>query len=908
MFPNHIYGTRTIGRWPVVWQSQPMGQFSPEQYVSTKPVAADSDHEESGFGHAMNFAGNGVLRPLINSAFVEPINTVSETVNRTSEAVGGGKLLGQIHSMDYKPAEAYSGEWFAQNISAGLGALIPYTIAGKAAGTVMRGAGARFAVSGELASVLQSEKAAFVAGAFAYDGLKPLHDGETHFGNAAGGAAAFYVFGKGNEWSKGLSPTGQFAARAATGFAGADAHAFVSKAISQHDVPTWEELAQAGVSGATMNVVLPVVQDYGTRKLTDLQVRTPFGAPVDRYLSTRYGESKITPEVRALLEDNPWARVRISDYGDFNAKRNMIDVSKVQETQGAVAKGLEQIREARASNFETEFNQAATQLRSGNAEEAYQQFRSVRATQELNAHQAENVVDSSLGLTQRLVPENMAKELAAWPAPGGVSYEARWRQEFQQFSDSDGKWRPGDRVRATEEQRVVSDHPAEVAAGLVRDLQKAGFLAVFAGGSVRDEVMGGKPKDYDIATRATPDQVENLFESKGYKTILTGKQFGVINVVVGDTQYEIATLRTDGNYSDGRRPDGVQYVNSLYEDAARRDLTINAMFKDPTTSQVFDFFGGKQDIANKIIRTVGDPAQRFAEDRLRMMRVPRFASRYEGFEVAPETKEAVAQHASEVNSVSVERIREEMKGILTSKHPLTGLDFMMETGLMRAVLPEVAELTGPKAMQDPTWHPEGLTWTHTRMVLGNLVGSRWETMLGGLLHDIGKPGTQQILPDGKITNYAHAELGADMARDMVNRWNMSTAEKDHVVKLVADHMKMHTVQDWRRARLVELLGSKYFEDQVALQHADSVGTGRTDGLSKSQRDWLQEQHSQYNPVSDAKPLIVGKQLIDLGIKPGKRLGEIKDQAFDAQREGEFSDMASALNWLRTTFPTEIKPQ
>lgn len=884
-----------------------MGQFRAENYVAEKPVTV-SEQEESAFGQAIGLAGNGVLRPLINAAFVEPVNTVSHTVNRVSGALGGSEVLGEIHGMEYTPAKPYSAEWFAQNISAGLGALVPYTLAGRAAGVAMRGAGARFAVTGETAKILQSEKAAFMAGAFAYDGLKPLQEGQTHLGNAVGGATAFYVFGVGNEWSKGLSaPGARLAARALTGAAGADAHVIVSKAISQQDVPTWDELAQAGVSGATMNVVLPAVQDYSARKMTELQVGSRFGAPVDKYFSMRGAESRLTPEVKSLLDGNPWARVRVSDHADFDARRNIVDVSKVQETQGAVAKGLEHISTARAGVFDGEFQQAAQSLQAGNVDAAWQQFRSVRATQELNAHQVENKVDSSLGLTQRLAPEHMVQEIGAWPAPGGVSYEYRWRQEFEQFRNSDGKWRPGEKVAAAEEKVKIdpADHPERIAEGLVRHLQKAGHLAVFAGGSVRDQVMGGKPKDYDIATRANPDQVQALFESKGYKTILTGKQFGVINVVVGEHQFEIATLRTDGNYTDGRRPDGVQYVNSLYEDAARRDLTINAMFKEPTTNQVLDFFGGKEDIANKVIRTVGDPAKRFEEDRLRMMRVPRFASRYEGFRVSPETKDAVAQHAHEINSVSVERIREEMKGILTSKAPLTGLDFMMDTGLMRAVLPEVAELTGPKAMQDPTWHPEGLTWTHTRMVLGNLVGSRWETMLGGLLHDIGKPATQQILPGGKITNYGHAEVGADMARQVVNRWNMSNAEKDHVVKLVADHMKMHNVQEWRRPRLIELLGSRYFDDHMALQHADATGTGRADGMMKSQRDWLMQQKEQYQPQTDAKPIIDGKTLIDLGLKPGKRIGEIKNQAFDAQREGEFHNFETALQWLRSNFPDEV---
>lgn len=843
--------------------------------------------DDSPIGRAFEFASEGVVKPMLHAAIAEPLNTM--------------RVFGEVHAFDYKQADPYSAEWFAQNVSGGLGALVPYTLAGKAAGGLMREGGARFGISGGAARLLQSEKAAFMVGAFAYDGLKPLHEGETHFGNAVGGAAGFYVFGKGNEWSKNFNPVGKVFARAGAGFLGADAHSVVSTAISQHDVPTFEQLMQAGVSGASMNVVLPVVQDRITSKLTNNQISTERGAPIDRYLQARYGDpTRINPELSALLDRNPWARVKLDTNADIDPKHNVITVSTVYETPGAVAKGLEQLRTA-ASKPSLASDWTA--------------FRETRLNQELAAHQTENRIDSALGLTERLAPDHMVQELPAWSAPGGVSYEYRWNQEFQQHQESGGRWKPGDKVTVQEPEALAKpeaamSEPERLATGLVRDLQKAGFLAVFAGGSVRDLVMGGKPKDYDIATRATPDQVQELFESKGYRVVLTGKQFGVINVIMGannEHTFEIASLRTDGNYSDGRRPDGVKYVNSLYEDAARRDLTINAMFRDPTTGKVFDFFGGQNDIVNRLIRTVGDPQKRFDEDRLRMMRVPRFASRYEGFRVDPDTERAVAANAERIGDVSFERIKEEVKGILTSRHPLTGLDFMMQTGLMRQVLPEVADLTGPKAMQDPTWHPEGLTWTHTRMVLSNLVGSRWETMFAGLLHDIGKPATQEIHPDGKITNYGHDHVGAEMAGKIARRFKLSNDERDHVVKLVDDHMKMHTVQDWRRARLVEFLGSKYFQDQVALQHADAVGTARPDGMSKSNRDWLMDQKSQVSETAAAKPIIDGKMLIDLGVKPGKQLGEIKNAAMDAQREGRFTDLESAQRWLSENYPQLAKP-
>lgn len=879
-------------------------------------------------GHSFD-ATNDVIKPLVSSALIEPLNTVTETVNRASSALGGGDLFERVH-MEYTRAEAYSPEWFTQNMMSGVGAIVPYTIAGKLAGGAMRGVGARMELSGSTAALLQSERTAAIVGAFAYDGLRPLHEGETRFGNAMGGAAGFLVFGAGNDWSKGFSTLGKVSARVGTGFLGGNAQLMTSSLIGRGEIPKWEELMEAGVSGASMNVVLPTVQEYSTRKITELQTNSRFGAPAQRYLDVFHGGAA-TPELQTLLSQNPWARVRVSDHADFSTQRNMIDVSRVQVTPGAVAKGLEHLSAARQQVHESGFRNAASELQVGNVEQAWNNFRTTRATQELNAHQTENRVDSSKGYVDRLVPEHMAMEIGAWPAPGGVSYEYRWRQEFQQFQQSQGKWRPGEKLtdpnqkfepnktedgttrseRLTEQQKALADLEA-MGTKLVTDLQKEGHLAVFAGGSVRDKLMGGTPKDFDIATRATPDQVIALFEGKGYKVIPTGKQFGVINVVADGKQFEIATLRNDGQYTDGRRPDGVRHVNSLWEDAARRDLTINAMFQDPTTRTVYDFFGGKQDISNKIIRTVGDPVKRFEEDRLRMMRVPRFASRYEGFTVDPATRDAIAAQAHQIHAVSPERIVTELRGILTSKQPLTGLDFMMETGLMREVLPEVHALTGPKAMQDPVWHPEGSTWNHTRLVVNNLTGSRWETMLSGLLHDIGKPATQKVWEDGGISNYGHAEVGADMSRAIMNRFKMSNAEKDMVVKLVADHMKMHTVQEWRRGKLATLLNSPYIDEHIALQHADATGTARTDGHGRSNRDWLFGKKAEFAAETNtalalgAKPLIDGRMLIDMGVKPGPKLGEIKTKALEAQGDGVFTDAASANRWLLENYPELAK--
>lgn len=929
-------GETTIVAAGACWHSCPMAdRFAIEEYIGTPEQirnVASWDPTTAMIGDRFT---NDVLKPLAQSAVIEPVKTVAQTINRASEAVGVGKLFAEPAELKYEPAAPYTAAWFTQSMAGGLGALIPYTVAGKLAGGAMRSAGARLELAGATGALMRSEKAAFMAGAFAYDGLRPLHEGETRLGNAVGGAAGFYVFGVGNEWSAAFTPAGRLAARAAAGFVGADTHATVSKLISQGKIPTLEELTQAGVSGATMNIALPAVQDYTNRKLTEWQATSRFGAPVDRYLDIRHGNSAhLQLDMQALLSGNGWARVRVRQHADFDPRKNTIDVSKVYETPGAVAKGLEKIATARGDAHEAGFRQVQMELQTGNVEQAWNQFRNVRASQELAAHQTENRVDSSLSLTQRLIPEHMALEIGAWPAPGGVSYEYRWRQEFTRFQQSQGAWRPGQSLAANEvpyepagsrtqtkspEEMTVNERETAVmqrdSAMLIRELQQAGFLAVDAGGSVRDMVMGGTPKDFDIATRATPEQVKQVFQRHGYDMKFTGENFGVMRIEVNGREYEIATLRADGDYSDGRRPDSISFVNSLYEDAARRDLTMNAMFRDPTTGTVYDFFGGQTDIAQRRIRSVGDPAKRFEEDRLRMMRVPRFASRYEGFTVEATTAQAIRDNAQHISSVAPERVRDELRGILTSKHPITGLDFMMESGLMQHVLPEVAALTGPKAMQDPVWHPEGHTWNHTREVLRGLVGRRFETMMAGLLHDIGKPDTQVVHENGRISNHGHDAVGAEMAGRIADRLkltkNGADAEKRLIVSLVREHMNNHQARNWRRTTLMDFLSNPFVDEHIALQHADAMGTGRTDGASRSNRDWFNAKREEFRQQENAaqqlgaKPIVDGRMLIQMGQKPDPRLGEIKTKALEAQRDGEFTDVATAQDWLLRNYP-ELK--
>jgi poly(A) polymerase len=372
---------------------------------------------------------------------------------------------------------------------------------------------------------------------------------------------------------------------------------------------------------------------------------------------------------------------------------------------------------------------------------------------------------------------------------------------------------------------------------------------------------------------------------------------------------EIATLRNDGQYNDGRRPESVRFVTSLREDAARRDFTINAMFKDPLTGEVFDFFGGKQDIARGIIRAVGVPQERIAEDRLRMLRAARFAARYR-FAIDSALLSSLKGNAAEINAVvegkravSFERICMELEGILTTQNPLTGLDILMDTGLMQEVLPEVALCNTEAGEQDCVWHPEGNTWVHTRMVLSNLVGGSFPLMLGGLLHDVGKPATQKRWGERRISNHGHAEIGADIAQKITRRLKMSNNESFRVTELVRLHMAMHTVDELRRSKLVALLERLDIEDLIALQHADATGTGCPECEKNSKTEFLRSKLTEMNEAFQAAmrpgavPLVTGTVLIGLGFKPGPSFKDMLSEAHDAQREGSFASVEEGQRWV-----------
>ena len=426
---------------------------------------------------------------------------------------------------------------------------------------------------------------------------------------------------------------------------------------------------------------------------------------------------------------------------------------------------------------------------------------------------------------------------------------------------------------------------------LVDRLRAAGHIAYFAGGCVRDLVRGQTPKDIDIATDARPEEVQKIFR----RTYAVGAHFGVIVVLENDWQFEVATFRSDGAYLDGRHPVAVNF-SSPEEDARRRDFTINGMFFDPPNDAVIDFVGGREDLAAGIVRAIGDPAQRFAEDRLRLLRAVRFATVLE-FEIEPVTWEAMVRAAPAVGEISAERIREELVRILLSPHRARGWDLLDASGLMKQVLPELEAMKG--CAQPPQFHPEGDVFRHTRLMLDLLPDEvSLPLVLSVLFHDIGKPPTSSVDEAGRIRFNGHDRLGAEMTEALMQRLRFSRAEIDATVEAVRQHMVFKDVPNMRVAKLKRFMARPTFADELELHRVDCASShGMLDNY-----EFLQRKRAEFaNEPIIPPPLVKGDDLIALGMKPGPHFGEILEAVETRQLEGELRDRDEALAWVRKEY-------
>ena len=426
------------------------------------------------------------------------------------------------------------------------------------------------------------------------------------------------------------------------------------------------------------------------------------------------------------------------------------------------------------------------------------------------------------------------------------------------------------------------------AQSIVERLRAKGFEALYAGGCVRDTLLGLEPHDYDVATSARPEQVEALFP----RTVSVGAQFGVIIVLEGGTEIQVATFRGDGAYLDGRHPENVHYTDAE-GDARRRDFTINGLFYDPIKDEILDFVGGRDGLKKCMIQAIGNPSERFAEDKLRLLRAVRFATTL-GFSIDSETWSALLEWAPELHAVSAERIRDEFCKILLSPNRLRGFDLLDQSGLLRMILPEMETLKG--CDQPPEFHPEGDVFVHTRLML-SLLPERVSVplVLSVLFHDLGKPPTRMVDETGRIRFNGHEGVSAEMSLRILQRLRFSNEVIDAVLPAVRLHMSFKDVPNMRVATLKRMMARPTFDDELELHRVDCLGShGMLDNHALLIAKREEFSHQPLIPP----PLITGNDLIALGWKPGPKFAKILQAVQTRQLEGSLTTQEEALEWMK----------
>lgn len=465
----------------------------------------------------------------------------------------------------------------------------------------------------------------------------------------------------------------------------------------------------------------------------------------------------------------------------------------------------------------------------------------------------------------------------------------------------------------------------DFAISIVRTLRDRGHQAFLVGGCVRDLLLGREPADYDVATDATPQQVMRIFP----ETYAVGAQFGVVLVPLPQDQragvasarpgelcdgselaseslrvfghqhkacVEVATFRCDVGYSDGRHPDEVRFSRDPREDVQRRDFTINGLLLDPITNEVLDFVGGQGDLRAKLVRAIGEPERRFAEDKLRMLRAVRFASRFE-YAIDPATFAAIQQLAPKIEQVSHERVRDELTRMLTEGHARRAFELLDESGLLREVLPEIEAMKGVE--QPPEFHPEGDVFVHTLLLLEKLPHPCTSTLAwGALLHDVGKPPTFRRAPD-RIRFDNHVDVGVKMAEAICRRLRFSNDDTEQILALVDNHMRFGDVQRMKTSTFKKFVRLPHFDEHLELHRLDCESSHRSLGMY----NFTREQIANLPPEEvRPKPLVGGQDLIAAGYEPGPLFKQILTTVEDAQLDGRLHSKGEAMRFVQGNFP------
>ncbi|MHB8504016.1 MAG: CCA tRNA nucleotidyltransferase [Candidatus Acidiferrales bacterium] len=434
----------------------------------------------------------------------------------------------------------------------------------------------------------------------------------------------------------------------------------------------------------------------------------------------------------------------------------------------------------------------------------------------------------------------------------------------------------------------------ELANSICDTLQRNGHQALLVGGCVRDLLLGREPADYDVTTDATPERVIALFP----ESIAVGAQFGVMLMPRHRVKVEIATFRSDVGYSDGRHPDRVVYSKTAEEDVRRRDFTINGLLMRHDSGEILDFVDGQADLKAGVIRAIGDADRRFAEDKLRMLRAVRFAARFD-FEIEHKTFAAIRRHAGAVTDVSAERIRNELTKLLTEGAARTGFELLEKSWLLSIVLPEIAAMKG--VPQPPQFHPEGDVWVHTLIMIDGLPAGTSPTLAWGvLLHDVGKPPTFKPASQtgDRIRFDHHVDVGVRMAEAICRRYRFSNEETEHIVALVANHMRFMDVERMRTSTLKRFVRLPQFEEHLELHRLDCLSSHRNLDSYGVVRRFLAE-----TPPEQVRPqrVLTGNDLSQMGYIPGPLFSEILRAVEDAQLEGEIATKAEAEDLVRKRF-------
>jgi poly(A) polymerase len=435
---------------------------------------------------------------------------------------------------------------------------------------------------------------------------------------------------------------------------------------------------------------------------------------------------------------------------------------------------------------------------------------------------------------------------------------------------------------------------------VVAKLQDAGQVALWAGGCVRDLLLGQTPADYDVATSSTPEQVMAILP---YRAVTVGISFGVVRVLAPrhpGIEVEVATFRSDGAYIDGRRPESVHFSTPEL-DASRRDFTINGMFWDPVSGRLIDYVGGREDLDRRVLRAIGDPRERFREDKLRLVRAVRMASRF-GLSIEPATGSAIRAMAPEVLAVSAERIAQELRRMLVHPSRVRAMELALDLGLLGAVIPQAVKMRG--LFQGKPVQPEGDLWDHTMLVLALLPPDPTFTLaMAALLHDVGKPFTRSV-QHGRWAFHNHEQVGSEIADKVARRLKLSNSERERVAWLVRYHQYLGEATRLRESKLKRILAEPGIEELLALHRADAMATtGDTSQVDYCEA-YLRDQPT--GPINPP-PLLTGHDLARHGLKAGPQFKVLLDRVREAQLDGLVHNKREALEWVDRELRSADRP-